>query len=163
MYPCIELAGFAAAQAVCCLFDRQPLLPLAFSRSASAAPAVNVLSPGTPDAITAHGKQWLDANVEHADVAVVVYDGYVTIAGVRTDALLLELRSYRRPIAVMKMAVPYRPHHDPRGFAVYRPKFIVRAMDDQDDTPALTQAFFRGVFAHDSGGRIWKACADQSW
>jgi hypothetical protein len=25
MYQCLELAGFAAAQAVCCLFDRVPL------------------------------------------------------------------------------------------------------------------------------------------
>jgi hypothetical protein len=62
----------------------------------------------------------------------------------------------------MSMAVPYRPHHHAEGFAVHRPKFIVRVMDEQH-TGALTDAFFRGVCAHDSGGRIWNACADQSW
>jgi hypothetical protein len=33
MYRCIEFAGFAAAQVVCCLFDRQPFVPLAFSHA----------------------------------------------------------------------------------------------------------------------------------
>jgi hypothetical protein len=34
VFPCIELAGFAAAQVVCCLFGRQPFVPLAFTRHA---------------------------------------------------------------------------------------------------------------------------------
>ena len=162
MYPCIELAGFAAAQAVCCLFDRQPLLPLAFSRRASGAPSVSILSAGTPNAIAADRQQWLDANVEHAGEAVVVVDGYVTIAGQRKDALILELRSYGAPLRQMRMAVPYRPHHDPAGFAIYRPKFIVSATDGHD-TAALTRAFLRGVRSHDTGARIWNACADHGW
>jgi hypothetical protein len=162
VYPSIELAGFAAAQGVCCLFDRQPMLPLAFSRRAAAAPTVSILPGGGPDEIAAHGKRWLDANVDGADAAVVVYDGYVTIDGLRKDALVLEIRSYRQPGGAMRMAVPYRPHHHPQGFAVHRPKFIVQAPDGPD-TAALTDAFFRGVCAHDTGGRIWNACADQSW
>jgi hypothetical protein len=52
--------------------------------------------------------------------------------------------------------------HHPQGFAVHRPKFTVHATDGHD-TAALTQAFFRGVSAHDTGGRIWDACADQGW
>ena len=63
---------------------------------------------------------------------------------------------------LVSMAVPYRPHHDPAGFAVHRPKFIVSAPEGHD-VEALQQAFFRGVFAHDTGGRIWTACADQRW
>jgi hypothetical protein len=28
---------------------------------------------------------------------------------------------------------------------------------------ALQDAFFRGVFSHDYGGRIWRDCSDQGW
>jgi hypothetical protein len=160
MYQCIELAGFAAAQAVCCLFDRILLLPLAFTRRASGPPTVGILAVGAPAEIIAHGHHWLDANVDKSDAAVVVCDGYVTIAGSKKDALVLDLQSYRPHAARMKMAVPYRPHHHDGGFAVHRPKFIVSAIEGHD-LAALTDAFFRGVSSHDLGARIWKSCADQ--
>jgi hypothetical protein len=162
MYRSIDLAGFAAAQAVCCLFDRVPLVPLAFSRRAAGPPTISLLPAGTPDVIVAHGQQWLDANAGGADEAVFVCDGYATIAGTKKDALLLEIQSYLNPPGRMKMAIPYRHHHHPRGFAVHRPKFIVSRLDGHD-TEALTQAFFRGVAAHDAGARIWNACVDQEW
>jgi hypothetical protein len=162
MWPSIELAGFAAAQAVCCLFDRQPMLPLAFSRRASEPTTVTILSAGTPQVIDAEVRRWLDDNLDRADAAVVVVDGYVTIAAGRKDALILDCRSYRAPVCRMRLAVPYRPHHDPAGFAIHRPKFIVAALEGHD-RGALTEAFFRGVFSHQTGGSVWHACADQSW
>jgi hypothetical protein len=162
MYRCIELAGFAAAQMVCCLFDRQPFVPLAFSRRAPDARTVSIVPGGSPDEIAAQSKRWLDANVDDADEAVIAVDGYVTIPTGRKDAIILELRSYRGPVFQMRLAVPYRPHHDPAGFAIYRPKFIVAAVDGHD-IPALTETFFSGVFSHETGGRIWKACADSNW
>jgi hypothetical protein len=136
-----------------------PLLPMGFSRRASGPPSVTILPGGTPDEVAAHGRRWLEANADQADEAVVVCDAYVTIAGVRTNALVIDLQSYRQAMT-LRMAVPYRPHHDPQGFAVHRPKFIVRALEGHD-IAAFTQAFFHGVFSHDLGGRIWNTCADQ--
>ena len=162
MNQCLELAGFAAAQAVCCLFDRVPLLPLAFSRRSCGLPTVGILAVGPPAEIAAHRQQWLDANVAGAEAAVVVCDGYVTVGGTRKDALVLDLQSYLPPAGRMKMVVPYRPHHHDGGFAVHRPKFLVNAIEDQE-LAALTQAFFRGVSSHDMGARIWDACADERW
>src|SRR4029079_13955574 len=75
---CIELAGFAAAQAVCSLFDRQPLLPLAFARCASRAPKLSLLTPRTRDSLAIQGQTWLDANHTGADEAVIAFDGFVT-------------------------------------------------------------------------------------
>jgi hypothetical protein len=95
MSECIELAGFAAAQALCCLFDRIPVPPIAFSRKASGAATVTILPGGTPGEIAGRGQRWLDANDNRADDAVVVYDGYVTMAAIKKDALILDLRSYR--------------------------------------------------------------------
>jgi hypothetical protein len=163
MYESIEFAGFAAAQVVCCLFDRIPFVPLAFSRRAPDRRSVSLLSGGSPEVLASRAQQWLDANVEKADEAVVAIDGFVTVPpDVRRDAIILDVRSYRAQKLRMRMAVPYRPHHDPAGFAVHRPKFIVAALEGYD-AEAMNGAFFRGVCSHDYGGRIWKECSDQRW
>src|SRR3954465_12218140 len=159
MYEYIEFAGFAAAQVVCCLFDRIPFVPLAFSRRAPDRKSVSILSGGSLEMMAARGQQWLDENVDEADEAVVAIDGYVTLPpGARTDAIILDLRSYRAQSVQMRMAVPYRPHHDPAGFAVHRPKFVVASLEGHD-AAAMNGAFFRGVFSHEYGGRIWKECS----
>src|SRR5437764_13867405 len=109
MHARIELAGFAA-QGVCCLFDRQPVIPLGFSRRAAAGPRVTLLSCGTPGVIAAEGRGWLDANADRAEAAVVLVDGYVTIAAVRTDASILDTRSCSPSAGAIRIAGPYRPH-----------------------------------------------------
>lgn len=163
MYRCIEFAGFAAAQVVCCLFDRQPFVPLAFTHRAPDRKTVSVLAGGSPELLAARAQQWLEANPDNADDAVVATDGYVTLPpDPRRDAIILDIRGYRERAFQIRMAVPYRPHHDPKGFAVHRPKFIVATLEPRDG-PALQDAFFRGVFSHDYGGRIWQECSDQSW
>ena len=162
MYRCVELAGFAAAQAVCCLFDRQPFLPLAFTCRAPDQKSVSILSGGKPEEIAARARKWLEANPEEADAAVVAMDGYVTIPpSARSDAIILEIRGYREGAGQIRMAVPYRPHHHRKGFAVHRPKLILATLEGQDG-PALQDAFVRGIFSHEYGGRIWQECLDDS-
>jgi hypothetical protein len=162
MHAAIELAGFAAAQAACCLFDRIPLVPLAFSRRSPGAPTVSLLSSRTPAAIAAEALQWLDANVDGAREAVVLFDAFITIPAGRKDAIILDARAYGSRVRQMRLAVPYRPHHDPQGFAVHRPKFVV-ATPDGHDVEAFRDAFFKGVESHPIGCRVWQACADESW
>ena len=45
---CTELAGFAAAQAVCCLFDRVPYAPMEFTRSGPNDVTVTMTPGSTP-------------------------------------------------------------------------------------------------------------------
>jgi hypothetical protein len=98
MYACVELAGFAAAQVVCCLFDRQPFLPLAFTHRPPAQKSVSIFPGATPELISAQARGWLEANPEKADAAVVAMDGYVTIPpSARCDAIILDIRGYREP------------------------------------------------------------------
>jgi hypothetical protein len=59
LYRCIEFAGFAAAQVVCCLFDRQPFVPLAFSHRAPDRKTVSIISGGSPELLAARAQQWL--------------------------------------------------------------------------------------------------------
>src|SRR6187397_3025843 len=118
MYRCIEFAGFAAAQVVCCLFDRQPFVSLAFSHRAPDRKTVSILSGGSPQVIAARAQEWLAANPDKADEAVVAIDGYVTVPPAsRRDAIILDMRGYGEQACEMRIAVPYRPHHDPKGFA----------------------------------------------
>lgn len=159
---CLELAGFAAAQAMCCLFDRVPLVPMAFARKGSNHVTFTLLSGGTPAQIASEARRWLDANVDAADAAVVVCDAFITAGGVKRDALVIEGRSYGIPVSHLKIAVPYRAHHHPRGFAIHRPKFIVESLAGQDAI-AFRDAFFTGVYSHDAGRRVWDACVDESW
>ena len=162
MYRCIEFAGFAAAQVVCCLFDRQPFVPLAFSHRAPDKKTVSILSGGSPQVIEARAQEWLEANPDRADEAVVAIDGYVTLPPAsRLDAIILDTRGYGEQAGQMRIAVPYRPHHDPKGFAVHRPKFLVATLARHDGA-GLHDAFYRGVFSHEYGGRIWQECSDQS-
>ena len=158
---CIELAGFAAAQAVCCLFDRVPFVPMAFARKGERNVTLTILSGGSAAQMTAEIRRWFDANADDADVAVVVCDAFITIEGVKRDAIVVEGRSYAVPVADMKLAVPYRAHHHPLGFAIHRPKFIVKSLDGQD-AAAHRRAFFIGVTLHETGRRVWDACFDGS-
>jgi hypothetical protein len=163
MQRCIELAGFVAAQVVCCLFDGQPFVPLGFTQRGEGEKIATVLSAGSPEFIKAFSQRWLDVNAACADDAVVATDGYVTLPpAARSDAILLDLRSYGSPPRKMRMVIPYRPHGQSGGFAVHRPKFVVEELAGQDQA-ALTTAFFRGVFSHEPGSRIWQACIDPRW
>jgi hypothetical protein len=159
---CVELAGFAAAHAVCLITAGDPLVPIAVSQRGSGAARITCLDGGTADEIAAQARQWLDRNDGAADRAVTVVDGYITIQGEsKIDALVLEIRSYSRPVTRMKMAVPYRRAVDGARFAVHRPKFIVARLEGHD-ADVLGQAFLRGVLGHEAGGPLWLAALDQS-
>ena len=159
---CIELAGFAAAQAACCLFDKVPVVPMAFTRRGQSSVTLTLLRGGAPAQTAAATTRWLDASSGAADAAVVVCDAFVTIGGVRHDSLLIDGRSYAPAIGAIKVAVPYRAHHHPRGFAIYRPKFIVESLTGQD-AALYKDAFSRGIYSHEAGRRVWDACFDESW
>jgi hypothetical protein len=122
---------------------------------------VSILPGGSPKVIAARGQEWLDANPDEAEDAVVAVDGFVTMAAGRKDAIILDMRSYRGPTPRLRVAVPYRQHHDPAGFAIHRPKFIVAKLEEHDSA-AMMEAFFNGVFSHEYGRRIWLECADGS-
>src|SRR5207244_362625 len=70
------------------------------------------------------GKEWLAQNPDRAARAVLVFDGFITLAAGRTDALIVTIRDYTQGDAEITMALPYRPAGDPNGFAVHRPKFL---------------------------------------
>ncbi len=156
-----ELAGFFAAHGIWCVSDGGPLIPmLAFEKSDGKRQLVRLAVDDLGKAARM-GQQWLDENREGALRAVLVCDGFITLPSGKTDALILEARSYGPPVQSFRMAVPYRNREGPSGFAVHRPKFLgfEGGEPDQDE---LAAAFFRGVDRHEEGARVWNAHLDQS-
>jgi hypothetical protein len=156
-----ELAGFFAAHAVWCVSDGGPLVPLAGYLAGGQRQAIR-FADGELESAVAGGKEWLASNRDGADIAVLVYDGYITLPGGKTDALIVEARSFREPAGALTMAVPYRNREHPSGFAVYRPKFLDFSSAVKPDYAALGDAFFAGVDGHEHGSAVWNKHLDQS-
>jgi hypothetical protein len=158
----LELAGHFAAHAVWCVSDGDVLIPIGARHGPGDERQMNRFVTDPVEEGVAHGKEWLDAGADGSDVAVLVYDGYVTLPAGKTDSLLLDVRRFGQAPAQLLMAVPYRNAAHPAGFAVYRPKFLSQSGIENPDYGALGDAFFRGVDQHEQGAAVWNACLDES-
>ena len=156
-----ELAGFFAAHAIWCVSDAETLAPIvAYEFSDGSRQMERIETEQLQDAVH-HAKEWLTNNPEFASRAVLVYDGFVTLADGKTDALIVDALDYGPPRVGFTMAVPYRHAQSPAGFAVYRPKFL--GFDGSEPSwEAIGEAFFRGVERHEKGAAVWNASLDQS-
>jgi hypothetical protein len=70
-----------------------------------------------------HGRQRLEDDPLNADDGVLAYDGRITVAGGKLDAVLLEMRSYMFPWAKAVISVPYTSRSSGR-FRVHKPKLV---------------------------------------
>ncbi len=111
--------------------------------------------------VVARGQAMLDATSGDLEGAVLLYDGFITLAEGRLDALLLDARMYGESLAESKMAIPYRPAESPEGLAVHRPKVLAADVSGAA-AAALIEAFFRGVGRHRQGAAIWDEHFDES-
>jgi len=162
MQRAVELAGFYAAHAIWCVSDGEALVPMLGQESPTQGRnmirfALDRLEDGVK-----RGQDHLRSNPERCERAALVYDGYITVASDRSDALFIVIRSYVDPGATLTMAIPYRNASDPQGFAVHRPKIVDWQGSGQPDYIALTEAFFRGVESHEKGAAVWNAALHES-
>ena len=156
-----ELAGFFAAHAVWCVSDAETLVPIFAYESSDGSRQMERLEADQLQDAVRHGKDRLTSNLESASRAVLVYDGFVTLADGKTDALIIDAMDYGPPGAGFTVAVPYRHAADAAGFAVFRPKFL--GFEGMEPSwGAIGEAFFRGVERHEKGAAVWNASLDQS-
>lgn len=158
----LELAGFFAAHAVWCVSDGAVLVPIGARQGPGEERQMNRFVTERAEEGVDHGRRWLDAGADGSDVAVLVYDGYVTLPTGKTDSLLLDIRRFGPEAAQVLMAVPYRNAEHAAGFAVYRPKFLSQSGLESPDYAAFGDAFFRGVDQHEQGAAVWNAHLDES-
>jgi hypothetical protein len=156
-----RLAGFFAAHGVWCVSDSGPLIPmLAYEGPDGSRRMVRFAAEALETGVD-QGRKWLAENPDGAIRAVLVYDGYVTLPSGKTDALLIEVRSYQDPEVSYTMAVPYRNAEHPSGFAVYKPKFV-SFNGGEPKYDELAGAFFQRVDQHEKGSAVWNRYIDQS-
>lgn len=163
MREALELAGFFGAHAIWSVSDNGPLIPLvAFEGPDGERGAERFFDEEQLERAVARAKESLQANAHHATSAVLIYDGFITLRDWRTDALLMEIRQFAPPGWQLSMAIPYRPNDDPRGFAVFKPKFLGYVGPGEPDYTELGEAFFAGVDKHEQGAKVWNEHLDQS-
>lgn len=158
----LALAGFFAAHAIWCVSDGDVLIPMLARVDPSGAKSMSRLAADRLEDGVAEGRRQLAEHVGDSACAVLVYDGYVTLASGKTDALLLEIRTYTQASMELSMAVPYRARHSAQGFAVYRPQFLAYEGRERTDHSHVAEAFFRGVDSHTKGAAIWSQAMEPS-
>ena len=156
MQAAVKLAGFFAAHSIWCVCEGETLVPILAVQKRDGTRELRRMENEKLEDGVAEGHSWLKDNPESVPYAVLIYDGFVTLASGKTDALLLEIRDFATQPRSLRMAVPYRHANDPEGFAVHRPKFLA-ADPPHHDFSLLAEAFFQGVDQHKKGSSIWNA------
>jgi hypothetical protein len=157
-----ELAGFFTAHGIWSVSDGGPLTPILAQESAAHGRNMLRFAADDLEEGVEQARQYLDANLDSSACAALVYDGFITLPSGRTDALLVEIRSYADPVATLTMAVPYRRTEATGGFAVHRPKFLEWQGPGTPDYAALGEAFLRGVDSHKEASVVWAEHRDDS-
>ena len=161
MQPTLELAGFFAAHGIWCVSDSGPLIPMLGQQQADGSKQMFRFAHDRLELGVEQGREALSENLDGAERAVLVYDGYIQLEAGKTDALFLEVESFAEPRQSFAIAVPYRNCDHADGFAVYRPKFLSIA-GVAPDGAALAAAFFQGVESHEQGAAVWAEHLDES-
>ncbi len=161
MITAMELAGFVAAHAICCVSDADGLVPMVAFATEDGDRRLERFALEDLGAAIDQGRKRLEDDPLGANDGLLAYDGRITVEGRKQDAILLELRSYGFPWAKVVLAVPYSPASSGR-FRVHKPKLVEWHECDDFDMNAAFEAFFRGVDSHEKGSEVWNAALDES-
>ena len=158
-----KLAGFFAAHAIWCVSDGETLTPMLAYTTENGERQMERLVVNNDDlaASVAYVKERLESNAMDANDAALLYDGRISIDEEKTDAIIIEMRTYFSPDSEAVMAVPYTPKQTGK-FRVHKPKLLGWKNCEDFDMNAALQSFFDGVHAHEKGARIWNDCLDES-
>jgi hypothetical protein len=161
MLDAVELAGYFCAHAVWCVADGETLVPILGFQNVDGTQSFRRLEGPELTECVAEGKAWLTAPPREVAVAVLIYDGFISLPDGKTDALLLDMHSYVSDTAAIQMALPYRHAAKQGGFAVHKPK-ILAFSGVEPNWEAVVEALFSGVAQHQKGAEIWNATLDES-
>ncbi len=154
------LAGYYAAQAVELVARGETLVPMV-ARERGDERALRTFDEGDLKVRAAEAKLALQGNAEHAERAVSIVDGYVTLQGERVDALIIDAIDFVGGPLQLQVILPYRHAEKPGGFAVHRPKFAVHR-GFTGDVGAFGRAFLAGAAGHETATPIWDAHRDET-
>jgi hypothetical protein len=153
-----SLSGFFAAHAAWSVSDGGVLVPIYAYEGAGGERQMVRLAHDQLEMAVAAGRERLSANPDEAQRAVLIFDGYVPVAGTRTDALILEARDYAAGNQ-LAMAIPYVPNAKGSIFKVYAP--IILRIPESEDPQEFTESFWQGVESHEKGADLWISRTEQ--
>lgn len=159
-----DLAGFFAAHAVWSVSDGETLVPLVGFTLPDGSTSMARFAAEDLTVAVDQGRQWLATNPQKATQAALIVDGFIPLPSGKTDALIIEAVQFDPSgtrESAFTLALPYRPFSDPRGFAVYRPKFAGYE-GPKPDFDAIAEAFFKGPEQHENGAKVWNDHLDES-
>lgn len=158
----VELAGYFTAHAVWCVAEGETLVPIyAYTTRTHESRFERLLADKLEDAVEL-GKARLVDNPYDGLAAVLIVDGYISLDTGKTDALIVECRTYLEGNARLVLIVPYRPASASGGFVVHRPKIRELHPFEDRQVPEIIEAFWLGVDRHVRGAKVWNEHLDES-
>ena len=156
-----QLAGFVGAHAILCVSRGKSLtMPLlVIEKEDGNTQFIEVKGDSSQDAV-AKGEKLMKEPVAGALRAVLAFEALLNLPPSQTDAIFLRAYCYKPEPQELTIAVPFRPAKSPKGFAVFRPKFIVN--EDAAVKVGALEAFLRGVSLNPPGQAVWNAHLDES-
>jgi hypothetical protein len=162
MITAFRLAGFFAAHAIWSVSDGETLIPiLGYTDGTDKRTMIRLAGDDLGESI-ADGRQQLASNAMDATDAALFHDGYITLNGIKRDAILVDIRAYFSPESEAMLAIPYTPQAT-GAFRVHKPKMIEWTECDAFELNDVLTAFFEGVDSHKQGSTIWNAALDESF
>ncbi len=113
------------------------------------------------------GRRRLASNEIRASIAALAYDGRIPIGERKSDAIIIEIRSYGTPDARATIAVPCTPAQkaslfkQSQSFTVHEPQLLAWDKCDEFDQDMAIDAFYEGVDLHKEGAKVWNLSADE--
>jgi len=151
----MQAAGFMAAHGMYMVEGGSPLQPTMLVP----ANTIVVLADESVEQAIRVGKERMLENPQNAPFLVFVHDAYANLPTGRTDALMLEVRSYQGEELHGEIVLPYR--NAEQGFAIYSPK-LLNCSAAAERQPGLFAAFYAGVDGYKSQTFSWNRYLDES-
>lgn len=119
-----ELAGFFAAHAFWCVSDAETLIPIFAYELWDGSRSMERMEDELFEDGVLYGKERLAKNPDSASRAVLIYDGYVTLADGKTDALIVDAVEYGSPNAGFTMLWPIDTRTIGKGLPFFGPSSL---------------------------------------
>jgi hypothetical protein len=155
-----DLTGRFLAHAVWCVSDPEAFIPL-LGHEKNGKRGLLRLAGSTLEDSVASGRSWLAANPDSVDRAVLIFDAFLTVGNVKTDALFLRAVEYGEAGPTVEIAVPYKPGGTAEGFRVGSPK-VLASEGLEDAWDAFFAQFWIGAKSHGEAATVWAKHLDDS-
>ncbi len=147
-----KLSGYFAAHAVLVAAGQdEPFVPFAGCELPDGQRLLITFTDDQLEDAVAHGRSWLNENLEQAIHAVLIFEGFITFEGRRTDAIITEALDYSRTGQILRSLTPYS--RSGKRFSL-EATTLAPSTGQSTDMAIIEAAYWRGVDCHMEAARI---------